>query len=76
MRKKTIEYTSPLDALVTLAKRLQMQETKHGMSSGIFFDQYNKGLLLSDSIIHTEWSNDYLHYLALHQESYHAHHNH
>ena len=67
MRKQTIEYTSPLDALVDVAKRLQAYESSQGMSSETFFDQYSKGLL-SDDIIHIEWSNDYRHYLALHQE--------
>ncbi|CAK0775145.1 conserved hypothetical protein [Gammaproteobacteria bacterium] len=67
MRKKIIEYTSPIDALVNVAKRLQIQETKHGMSSERFFDKYSKGLL-SDDIVNIEWSNDYLHYLALRQE--------
>ncbi|MEY3785806.1 MAG: hypothetical protein RLZ75_2384, partial [Pseudomonadota bacterium] len=33
MRKQTIEYSSPLDALCDLAKRLQTYETNYNMSS-------------------------------------------
>ena len=29
MIKQTIEYSSPLDALIDLAKRLQIYETQH-----------------------------------------------
>ena len=67
MRKQTIEYSSPLDALIDLVKRLQTYETNHNMSSEHFFEQYNKGLL-ADDIIYIEWSNDYRHYIALHNE--------
>ena len=37
------------------------------MSSEHFFEQYGKGLL-ADDIIYIEWSNDYRHYIALHNE--------
>jgi hypothetical protein len=67
MRKQTIEYTSPLDALCDLAKRLQTYETNHNMSSEHFFEQYSKGLL-ADDVIYIEWSYDYRHYIALHNE--------
>ena len=67
MLKQTIEYTSPLDAIVELAKRLQVYESRYGMSSESFFDQYHKGLL-ADDIAYVEWSNDYCHYLALRRE--------
>ncbi len=67
MRKQTIEYSSPLDALIDLAKRLQIYETNHNMSSEYFFEQYSKGLL-ADDVIYIEWSNDYRHYIALHNE--------
>jgi hypothetical protein len=53
--------------LCDLAKRLQTYETKHNMSSEYFFEQYSKGLL-ADDIIYIEWSNDYRHYIALHNE--------
>jgi len=67
MRKQTIEYSSPLDALIDLAKQLQIYETNYNMSSEYFFEQYSKGLL-TDDIIYIEWSNDYRHYIALHNE--------
>jgi len=67
VRKQTIEYTSPLDAVIELVKRLQAYESRYGMVSEVFFDQYSKGLL-SDDIGYIEWSNDYRHYLALRQE--------
>jgi len=67
MRKQTIKYNSPLDALIDVVKRLQTYETQHQMSSECFFDQYSKGLL-GDELMYIEWSNDYRHYLALHNE--------
>lgn len=67
MRKKTIQYTSPLDALVAVAKRLSLYENQHQMESAEFFERYNQGLL-SDDALFIEWANDYRHYLALHQE--------
>ena len=45
MRKQTIQYTSPLDALVTVAKRLSLYENQQHMDSETFFDQYNRGQL-------------------------------
>ena len=33
MRKQTIQYTSPLDALVTVAKRLSLYENQQHMDS-------------------------------------------
>ncbi|MBK1987951.1 hypothetical protein A0J48_010430 [Sphaerospermopsis aphanizomenoides BCCUSP55] len=67
MRKQTIEYTSPLDALVAVTKRLSIYENQHDMDSEEFFYQYNQGRL-SDDILFIEWANDYRHYLALRQE--------
>jgi hypothetical protein len=67
MRKQTITYTSSLDALVTIAKRLSLHENQYQISSEKFFYQYNQGLLSDDSLF-IEWANDYRHYLALHQE--------
>jgi hypothetical protein len=67
MRKQTIQYTSPLDALVAVAKRLSLYENHQKMDSEEFFNQYNRGLL-SDDRLFIEWANDYRHYLALHQE--------
>ena len=67
MRKQTIQYTSPLDALVAVAKRLSLYEKSQKIDSEEFFYQYNQGLL-SDDTLFIEWANDYRHYLALHQE--------
>lgn len=64
MRKQTIEYTSPLDALVAVAKRLSLYESRQGMASEEFFNQYQKGLLSDDSVL-VEWANDYRHYLEI-----------
>ena len=67
MRKETIQYTSPLDALVTVAKRLSLYENQQHMDSETFFDQYSRSQL-SDDIIFVEWANDYHRYLALRRE--------
>lgn len=67
MRKQTIQYTSSLDALLAVAKRLSLYENQHKMDSEDFFHQYNQGML-SDNILFIEWANDYRHYLALRQE--------
>ncbi|MBO3459507.1 hypothetical protein G7B40_033600 [Aetokthonos hydrillicola Thurmond2011] len=67
MRKQTIQYTSPIDALVAIAKRLSVYENQQKMDSEDFFHQYNQGLL-PDDVLFIEWANDYRHYLALRQE--------
>lgn len=67
MRKQTIRYTSPLDALVAVAKRLSIYESRQKMDSEEFFDQYSRGRL-SDEAVFVEWANDYRHYLQLRQE--------
>ena len=63
MKKQRIEFDSPLDALITLAKRLSVNENRYQMSSEDFFDRFSKGLL-EDSIDFIEWSNDYQHYMT------------
>ena len=45
MRKQTIQYTSSLDALVAIAKRLSVYENHQKMDSEDFFYQYNQGTL-------------------------------
>lgn len=45
MRKQTIQYTSPLDALVAVTKRLSIYENQQKMDSEEFFHQYNQGKL-------------------------------
>ena len=67
MRKRTITYLSPLDALVAVAKRLSLYENQHKLDSEDFFHQYRQGKI-SDELEFIEWANDYQHYLALHQE--------
>ncbi|MGE3538483.1 MAG: antitoxin TumA [Candidatus Tectimicrobiota bacterium] len=67
MQKHTIQYTSPLDALVTIAKRLSRYEHQQRMASETFFDQYSRGQL-SDDVVFVEWANDYRHYLVLRRE--------
>ncbi|MBG1259115.1 antitoxin TumA [Nostoc commune] len=67
MRKQTIQYTSSLDALVAVAKRLSVYENQQKMDSEDFFYQYNQGTLPDDALF-IEWANDYRHYLVLRQE--------
>ena len=64
MKKQRDEYDSPLDALITLAKKLNVNESRYQMSSEDFFDKFSKGLL-EDSIDFIEWSNDYQHYTTV-----------
>lgn len=67
MRKQTIQYSSPLDALIEVTKRLSFHEMQEHVDSEEFFHQYSLGKL-SDSVEHVEWANDYRHYLSLRQE--------
>ncbi|WP_346293144.1 antitoxin TumA [Sphaerothrix gracilis] len=67
MRKQVVEYTSPLDALVALAKQLNAYEIEYQMDSAEFFGQYSQGQT-SDDEDFVEWAGSYQHYLALHQE--------
>ncbi|NMF82751.1 antitoxin TumA [Nodosilinea sp. P-1105] len=67
MQKQTIGYTSPLDTLVAVAKRLSLYEKGQQLSSEDFFDQYSWGHL-GDEALYVEWANDYRHYLALRQD--------
>jgi hypothetical protein len=43
MRKQIIEYTSPLDALIALAKQLSIYETQYHMESEEFFCKIQPG---------------------------------
>ena len=67
MRKQTIQYTSPIDALVAIAKRLSIYETQQGLESEDFFNQYQQGQLSDDSLF-VEWANDYRHYLDIRKD--------
>ncbi|BCU06664.1 antitoxin TumA [Allochromatium tepidum] len=67
IRKQSIQYDSPLDALVAIAKRLSRYETEAGLSSEDFFDRFSRGVWVDDAQA-VEWANDYRHYLALRAE--------
>lgn len=67
MRKQRIEYSSPVDALVAISKRLSLAEHGSAMSSEDFFDRYSKGQL-PDEAAYIEWANDYRHYLEIRAE--------
>ena len=64
MKKQRIEYDSPVDALVAIAKRLSVYEGRYQMASEEFFDKFTKGQS-EDSEDFVEWANDYQHYLAI-----------
>jgi hypothetical protein len=68
MRKQTIQYSSPLDDLIEVAKRLSILEQQKNMDSEEFFYPYSQGLLPADDAVFVEWANDYRHYLFLRQE--------
>jgi len=67
MRKQTIEYDSPVDALVAIAKRLSVYEGRYQMASEEFFDKFSKGQS-EDSEDFVEWANDYQHYMAIRRD--------
>jgi hypothetical protein len=67
MRKQRVEYTSPLDALIAVSKRLSLYESQHKIDSEEFFDRYSRGQF-SDEIMFVEWANDYRHFLGLRQD--------
>ena len=67
MRKQIIQYTSPIDALIAVTKRLSLYESRQRMDSEEFFDRYSRGQL-SDDAVFVDWANDYRHYLHLRQE--------
>lgn len=67
MQKQTVQYTSPIDALVAITKRLNSYENQRGLASEEFFDQYQNGHL-SDEVVFVEWANDYQHYLEIRLE--------
>lgn len=64
MRKQRIEYDSPVDALVAVAKRLNSYETRYKITSEEFYDCHRKGQM-NDSEELVEWANDYQHYMAI-----------
>lgn len=64
MKRTRIEYSSPLDALIAVSKRLSIKEERYVMESESFYDQFKKGKL-DDTSDFVEWANDYQHYLKL-----------
>ena len=67
MKKNTIQFDTPVDALVALTKRIAKYETRFEMATEEFFDLYKKGKI-DDSEDFTEWSNDYQHYLSIRRD--------
>ena len=67
MRKQTIHYTTPLDALIAITKRLGLKEGRHNIESEEFYYRYQKGEMGDDAFI-MEWARDYQDYLNLRQE--------
>ena len=67
MRKIRIEYDSPLDALVAIAKRLNAFESQYKMESEEFFGKYGKGDA-ADKEDFLEWANDYQHYISIRRD--------
>ena len=67
MRKERIEFDSPVDALVHIAKRLSLFESRYHMTSEEFSKKYLTGGL-EDSIDFVEWANDYQHFIAIRQD--------
>ncbi len=67
MLKQRIEYSSPLDALIAVTKRLSLYENRQHMTSAEFFDRYNRGELSDDREM-IEWAIDYRQFLGLRQE--------
>ncbi len=64
MRKQTIRYATPLDALIAIAKRLGLNEGKYQIESEEFYHRYQKGEM-GDDLEFMEWASDYRHYLKL-----------
>jgi len=64
MAKETIEFQTPVEALVHISKRLAAFETKNKMSSEEFYDKFCKGQT-DDSIDNIEWANNYRHYIEI-----------
>lgn len=55
MRKQTIQYTTPLDALIAITKRLSLVEQAQNMISEAFFYQYSQGKMPDDALF-IEWA--------------------
>lgn len=64
MRKQVVQFDSPLDALLAIAKRLSRFEGEVGMDSEEFYARYTQGQMGDDARF-IDWANDYRHYVAL-----------
>jgi hypothetical protein len=64
MRKQVVQFDSPLDALLAIAKRLSRLEAEVGMDSEEFYARYTQGQMGDDARF-IDWANDYRHYVAL-----------
>lgn len=67
MRKERNEYSSAVDALVAVTKRLSIHENRYHMTSEVFYNRYQTGQM-EDSVDFVEWANDYHHYMAIRRE--------
>ena len=67
MRKQTIQYTTPLDALIAITKRLGLKEGKYNIESEEFYYRYQKGEMGDEAHI-MEWATDYQDHLSLRRE--------
>ena len=64
MRKQVVQFDSPLDALLAIAKRLSRLEAEVDMDSEEFYARYTQGQMGDDARF-IDWANDYRHYVAL-----------
>ena len=64
MRKQVVQFDSPLDALLAIAKRLSRLEAEVGMDSEEFYARYTQGQMGDDARF-IDWANDSRHYVAL-----------
>ena len=64
MRKEAVQFDTPLDALLAVARRLSPYEAEFGIETEEFFAKYSKGEMGDDARV-IYWANDYRHYVAL-----------
>lgn len=62
--RNRITYATPIDALIALATRLGIHESKGGMTSPEFFDRYMAGEFPCEDRF-TDWAMDYRNFLYL-----------
>ena len=64
MKKHTVSYSTELDALISVSKRLSVYESREKMDSETFYYLFKQGKT-DDSQMNIEWANDYQHFLDL-----------